>query len=156
PTLEKWLLGRRLFFDRELLRSGGGCTLCHQPDQAFTTLADVKLEQPRMRTLSLVNCVYNKQQFWDGRADALEQVLQRDLQDEQLPQGRLTGAQSPQVRHVWGGVVQRLVGDPDYVERFRDAFGIEKPTQDAVAKALATYLRTILSGNSLYDRAVAA
>src|SRR5262249_11983136 len=43
--------------------------------------------------------------------------------------------------------------DADYRLRFKLVFGIDRPTQDAIAKALATYLRTILSGNSLVDRA---
>src|SRR5205085_8729681 len=55
-------------------------------------------------------------------------------------------------RHAWNGIVHRLEKNAAYGARFRKTFGT-RPTQDNVAKALATYLRTILSGNSVYDRA---
>ena len=48
-----------------------------------------------------------------------------------------------------------MVQDGQYNAKFEFVFGIEHPTQDAVAQALATYMRTILSGDSLYDRAEA-
>src|SRR5262249_52301597 len=54
-------------------------------------------------------------------------------------------------KHAWGGVA-RLRADVTYRTEFNSAFGCW-PTQDTVGKALATYLRTLLSGNSLHDRA---
>jgi cytochrome c peroxidase len=56
-------------------------------------------------------------------------------------------------RHRWDGLVARLRGNQEYRAEFKRVFGISNPTEDAVGKALATYLRTVLSGNSLYDRA---
>jgi cytochrome c peroxidase len=98
-------------------------------------------------TPTLLNCVYRKYLFWDGRADALEEVVQRTLEDEREP------AAGDAPSHVWGGVVHRLRGSTrDYNSRFKEAFGT-LPTQDAVGKALANYLRTLLCGNSIYDRA---
>jgi cytochrome c peroxidase len=146
PTLAKWDIGKRLFFDKDILtdstRAKQSCAGCHQPSHGFTA----NFIHPR-NPPTLIDCVYNTSQFWDGRAGALEEVVQRTLDDE-----RETPGVRPEERHAWSGVIARLRANPDYVKRFEKTFGTP-PTQDAVGKALATYLRTILSGNSLQDRA---
>jgi cytochrome c peroxidase len=146
PTLAKWQLGKQLFFDDGWLRPAGGrkeaCVTCHNPDSGYTETSFARLNAP-----TLINCVYNPHQFWDGRVPALEEVVQRTLEDEREP-----AAGNPAPYHVWSGVIERLRKHKDYPKRFREAFGTE-PTQDAVGKALATYLRTVLSGNAVHDRA---
>ena len=72
-------------------------------------------------------------------------MVQRTLEDEREPK-----APGP-FRHVWHGVVGRLRRDKTYVRQFNEVFTV-LPTQDAVGQALATYMRTILAGNSLHDR----
>jgi cytochrome c peroxidase len=148
PTLGKWELGKRLFFDSnnllpaDLSQKEISCTTCHEPARGFTSR---RLLRPKPPTL--INCVFNTSYFWDGRASALEEVVQRILDDE--------GARSdvqPDQRHVWSGVITRLRANPGYVDRFKRVFGTP-PTQDAVGKALATYMRTILSGSSIHDLA---
>lgn len=149
PTLGKWALGKLLFYRDDWLTADDdlprlSCASCHQPVHNFT---DHRREPSgwRINTPTLLNVVYGKHFFWDGRADSLEEVVQRQVEDDRLP---ATGRQV----HAWGGVVRRLRANDDYVRRFRSVFGTQ-PTQDAVGKALATYLRTILSGASLHDRA---
>jgi len=155
PTFEKWRLGKKLFFAK-VLHSGietYACADCHQPAHGFTE----PRPQPRngvVNTPSLINAVYNRHQFWDGRATALEEVVVRVLQDEHA--ATATKSQPlPEVTHQWRGMVVELARDQAYLAAFDAVFDIPIPTQDAVAKALATYLRTILSGDSLYDRAEA-
>lgn len=153
PTVAKWRLGRKIFHDRALLAGTTtlSCADCHQPDNGFTERRAVSLEGKR-NTLSLVNVAFNRSQFWDGRVRDLEETLVRSLDDEiDANSARLTVLQS----HRFGGVARRLDKIWDYRDEFRDAFGSNRVTQDAVAKALATYLRTIVSGDSLYDRAAA-
>jgi cytochrome c peroxidase len=150
PTLLKWSLGRRLFFDKSLLSPGRelACASCHNPKEGFTENGPVL--RVKMKAPSLINCAFNQTQFWDGRVTYLEEVVQRSLEDE-----RPGVKPDPQddVRHAWKGIVGRLRGSSgDYPEVFRTVFGTY-PTQDNVAKALATYLRTILSANSLHDKA---
>ncbi len=144
PTLAKWELGRRLFFDPTFVssRNRRGCVGCHQPGKGFS---DPTILYPR-NPPTLINSVYNQFQFWDGRVRDLEEVTPA-LEDQPVnPDVR------PDDRHAWPGMVERLRGNPEYVAQFRRAFGTP-PTQDALGKALATYLRTILVGNSLHDRA---
>src|SRR5262249_50778114 len=142
PTLAKWELGKRLFFDKDILSDKRSCADCHQPAHGFSA----NLIHPR-NPPTLINCVYHTAQFWDGRVNALEEVVQRNLEDEREAPGV-----RPEEQHVWSGVIARLRANPDYVKRCEKALGTP-PTQAALGKALATYMRTILSGNSLQDRA---
>lgn len=154
PTLGKWRLGKELFYARRLLGGDLSCARCHTRGTGFTSpLPHTFLNGKNAPTL--INVVYNTHQFWDGRATALEEVVQRSLADE-MPPGLSSDAQEPRW-HSWPGVIRRLrTSDADYYRiRFRDVFGTE-PTQDAVGKVLATFMRTILVGDSVFDRALQA
>jgi cytochrome c peroxidase len=146
-TLEKWELGKKLFFDESYLKAGEklSCAGCHIPEKAFTDGRVASIDEPpydSKNTPTLINVVYNAHQFWDGRADALEQVVQLHREDE-------VESTTP---HSWPGVIKRLRQSKDYPARFQKVFGTP-PTQDAVGKAVATYLRTVLLGDSLHDQA---
>jgi cytochrome c peroxidase len=156
-TFVKWKLGQRLFFDDSWLESKAGtsCATCHRPNHGF---ADDEYRRDGFNTPTLINCVFNRWQFWDGRAGRLEEVVQRTLEDERA-------SNPPQsFHHTWSGVIRRLRNKPMYHEPFNEVFG--KPTsekegreqanitQDTVGRALACYLRTILAGDSIHDRAV--
>jgi cytochrome c peroxidase len=146
-TLAKWELGRRLFFDKTWLdrKEKISCATCHDPMRGFT---DGLKDHSGFNTPTLLNVVYNSYQFWDGRATRLEEVVQRTLEDER----EIATAKDEPFQHVWHGVVTRLKNDFRYIQPFDEAFGTP-PTQDAIGKALATYLRTLLGGDSLFDRA---
>lgn len=155
PTYAKWRLGRHLFF-APILRSGENtyaCADCHKPDTGFSDGCRLCF-RGNVNTPSLINAVYNRHQFWDGRATALEEVVVRSLEDER-PASEEPKRLPAEVTHIWGGLVNELGARPVYRAAFQAVFGIEQPTQDAIAKALATYLRTLLSGDSLYDGAEA-
>jgi cytochrome c peroxidase len=154
PSYGKWRLGRKIFYDQLLEGASArfACASCHEPEHGFAKDQSCNVMGKR-NTLSLLNVVYNKHQFWDGRVDDLEQVLVRSLEDERpISEGSAPNT-SPEVSHVWGGLVKKLAANPDYEQQFKQVFGIRAPTQDSIARALATYMRTILSGDSLYDRA---
>ena len=148
PTVGKWVLGKRLFFDDTWLLPASevriACASCHDPDKGFSNGRPESFTAKHPPTL--INCVYNRWQFWDGHARALEEVVQQTLNDERV-------AADANRRHVWGGVVERLRTHPEYSKRFKEVFGAPV-TQDSIGKALATYMRTILNGNSIYDRAL--
>lgn len=156
PTYAKWLLGKRLFFDDSLLAVSTtktvACATCHDPGQGFTVHVPVPPYAQR-NPPSLFNVVYNRQQFWDGRVTALEEVLIRKLDDVLKLQKDPAKEKSPGYQHVWPGFVDKL-SRAEYRSAFEYAFG-QWPTADSAAKALATYMRTLLSGDSVYDRAEA-
>jgi cytochrome c peroxidase len=154
PTLGKWTLGKKIFHAPLLKASGDvyACATCHDPAHGFT--------QPIARTVgasfnapSLLNVVYRRQLFWDGRVGQLEETIVRSLEDERPPSEPLRRDASPLVTHRWGGLVNALDRDPEMKAAFAREFGVSMPTQDTIAKSLATYLRTLLSGDSLVDRA---
>ena len=154
PTYGKWRLGQKIFFDRLLEGETGrySCASCHQPERGFANDWTRKQRVPR-ETLGLLNVVYNKHQFWDGRVQFLEEVLVRALEDERPLEERKEPKTSPESAHVWGGLVKKLALDPSYDWQFKQVFGVRQATQDTIAKALATYMRTLLVGDSLYDKA---
>ncbi len=157
PTHGAWRLGKILFFDQNLLQGPEGrtyaCADCHRPADAFTEHR-ARARHAFFNVPSLVNCVYNRHQFWDGRARALEEAVQGTLEDDAAPAVLVKPEQAPEARHAWSGVVVRLRDSPRYRLEFARVYGTP-PTLDNAAKALATYLRTLLSGNSVYDRAEA-
>ena len=155
PSLGKWQLGKELFHERQLQAEQGpySCATCHKPEFGFAERASVS-ERGRYNTLSLINVAYNRRQFWDGRVETLEETLVRGLIDERAEDPKRS--EKALQHHNWGGFVRALSATKRYNEKFQRAFGLrpnDHPTQDTVAQALATYMRTILSGDSLYDRA---
>lgn len=141
PTLGKWELGRQLFFDATWLddKPGTSCAGCHDPKLGFS---DGKRQSVGGRnTTTLVNVVYARSLFADGRATYLEEVVQRTPEDER------TGGP-----HAWAGVIARLRKNKVLRSRFLEVFDAP-PHQDALGQAIATYLRTLLAADSLFDRA---
>jgi cytochrome c peroxidase len=131
-TAEKVALGRKLFFDKRLSRDQTlSCASCHDPQRAYTdgrTLAEgIEHTKGERNTPTLVNRGYGAVQFWDGRVKLLEeQVLQPIQNPKEL------GMTLPEVG-------ARL--------------GIDERT---LAQSLASYVRTIRSGNSRVDQYLSA
>ncbi len=148
-TVAKWALGKQLYFD-PLLSSDGtvSCASCHDPRRGYTDQSPVSTGIRGLRggrsAPTVFNSAYHLLQFWDGRAASLEDQAQGPVQN---PVEMFDNE-----GHAWNKVIERLRHKPSYVRQFRAVFGTE-PTQDGAAKAIAAYERTVLSGNSLHDRA---
>ncbi len=148
-TVAKWALGKRLYFEERLSSDGStSCASCHDPKKGFTDQANVSTgirgNKGGVSAPTVFNTAYGAFQFWDGRAASLEDQSQGPVQNA-LEMFDGDG-------HAWKRAVKRLREDKEYTARFKAVFGT-MPTRDAVAKAIATYERTILSGNSIHDRA---
>ena len=145
-TREKVELGRRLFGEKRLSRDNTvACSTCHIPDKNFTDekpLAEGVFERVgNRRTPAILNRGYGKAFFWDGRIPTLEeQVLQPIIAEKEMDM-------------TLEEVVARLDEDDSYRAEFEKVFG-HAISKDGVSHALASYVRTILSGNSRYDRYV--
>jgi cytochrome c peroxidase len=143
-TRQKVALGKMLFSERMLSRDRSlSCISCHDPDRIFTDGRQVSRgingREGTRNAPTLINRGYGVSFFWDGRARSLEeQVLQPIENPLELD---LTLAEA----------VNRLSDRSTYRRRFQLAFGRQVEAQD-LARALASYVRTILSGNSPYDR----
>jgi len=143
-TPAKIALGRDLFFDSLLSDDGTkACATCHNPRYSFTDGRPVSIgvhgRVGRRNVPTLVNRAYGKSFFWDGRIRTLEDQVLQPIQD------------SLEMGMTLDQVVSRLRRDPVYASRFNDTFGRD-PISEDVARALASYVRTILSGNAPFDR----
>jgi cytochrome c peroxidase len=151
-TVEKWVLGKRLYYDKILSTNGSvACATCHAPEKGFAdgkrTSTGINNALGPINSPTVFNAAYNRFQFWDGRGSSLEDQAQGPVGNNKEMFG---GKSDP-----WEEAVIRLRANSDYVKAFNAVFG-HAPTRDAAAKAVATYERTVLLGNSLHDRAEAA
>jgi len=139
-TREKAALGRRLFVDTRLSSDNSlACVDCHQPERARRVAVGVQGQQGTRNAPAILNRTYGRAFFWDGRTATLEeQVLQPIQHPKEL------GADLPTV-------VQRLRADATYQRQFNNIFG-RPPDVRSLSYALATYVRTLFSGASDYDR----
>lgn len=151
-TREKIALGKRLFEDKRFSADGTvSCANCHDPAKAFADGLPVaegihKLKGTR-NAPTVINAAYSTSQFWDGRRPSLEEQ-----------------AKDPFVNPVEHGlgkaqgfhrfIIDIIQKDPDYPKAFQAAFGIEAKaiTMDHVVKAIASFERTVISGDSPFDR----
>ena len=127
-TREKVELGRRLFKDRRLSRDRSiACSSCHDPDRAFSdgrpVAVGINRQVGRRSAPALINRGYGRVFFWDGRAASLEEQVLQPLQD-------------PKEMNMTLAEASARVGLPS----------------GDISRALASYVRSILSGNAPFDR----
>ena len=141
----KVALGHRLFSDRRLSAAGQrSCASCHQPERSFSD------GRPRARGLngadlarntpSLWNLAWSSRYFWDGRAPSLEAqvVMPITARDEMAGE--------------WPSILGQLGADARLPAQFQAAFpGEPAITEATVAKALAAYVRSLISPPTRFD-----
>ncbi len=145
PTAEAIELGRRLFFEPALSADGTiSCASCHRPEHGFADPRALSKgvggqDGPR-NTPTVLNGVYFERQFHDGRADSLEEQVE----------GPVT---SPvEMAQTRAGAVARIGAAGDYQTGFERAFGPGPVTFEKIAMAIASFERTLVSGDSPFDR----
>jgi len=143
-TAEKIELGKQLFFDARLSRdSTVSCATCHEPAKGWSNgerfATGVRGQKGGRSAPTIVNAAFQHFQFWDGRAAQLE--------------GQALGPiQNPiEMDMTLDELVERLNGIEGYRTQFQSIYGSDA-TPDAVAKSIAAFERTVLSGNAPYDR----
>jgi cytochrome c peroxidase len=145
PTAATIALGKRLFYDKRLSKDDTlACATCHNPKYDFTDRHPRSMGVGGAMGLrnapTLINVAYQPLQFWDGRAGSLEAQAASPIADP------LEMNQPHKVS------VSKLGKDPVYRQMFHDAFGSPDITLGRVEKSLASFERTILSGDSAFDR----
>jgi cytochrome c peroxidase len=144
-TQAKADLGRLLYFDRRLSADETvSCASCHVPQKGFTDGAAVstgiKSQMGGRSAPTVINRVYAMAQFWDGRAASLEDQAKGPI------------ANPIEMGMTHDGVVVRIRQVAGYRPLFAKAFGTEDIDIDRLAKAIACFERTVMSGNAPYDR----
>jgi cytochrome c peroxidase len=138
-------LGRRLFFDPRLSRSGAtSCATCHDSARAFTDGRTLSVGDGgaagRRNSPTLLNRAYGTAHFFDGRVETLE------------AQALLPLTNPVELANTHEEIVRRLTADASYRREFERSFGKGAITIDRVASALATFQRTLIAGGSAFDR----
>jgi len=148
-TRGKVELGKQLYFDPRISLDGTvSCATCHNPEKGWTdrlkTSIGIYGQAGARNAPTVLNTVYGKSMFWDGRAPSLEGQSQGPPQNP-IEMGRQSYKQ----------IVDRLRTISGYHEQFQKVFGTDV-TLDGIAKAIASFERVAaLSGNSKYDKYVA-
>ena len=146
-TYEKVQLGRKLFFDRRLSRNGTmSCAMCHVPEQGFTnnemaTSVGIEGRIVRRNAPTIYNVAYLSNMFHDGRDSSLEFQIWGPL----LAPNEMA---NPSI----GSVIKKIRTFADYKGLFEAVFGKRGLGIETVGMALASYERTLVSGNSPFDR----
>ncbi len=145
---EKEELGKLLYFDPRL--SGDNtisCATCHHPDKGWSDGLPRAIgfggKELGRHSPTLINSGYFEVQFWDGRAPTLEAQAKGPIQ-------------APgEMNQKADALIAELNAIPDYKERFAKVFGESGITFDNIAKAIATFERSVVSKNSAYDKYMA-
>jgi cytochrome c peroxidase len=147
-TSEKIALGQKLFFDGRLSADGSvACSTCHDPARAFTdgrpASIGIKGRIGQRNAPTILNALYNKTQFWDGRAKSLEEQAALPIVNSvEMGQPSLQSA------------VDRIAAIAEYREAFKRAFG-PPPNGADLLRAIASYERTQLAFDSPFDHFIA-
>ena len=146
-TEEKLKLGKRLFFETSIsVDHSISCASCHVPENGFADPSQfssgVGGKKGGRQSPPAFNRIFTLRQFWDGRAATLEEQALGPVQNP-------IEMAMPDMETV----VKRLESDPEYVALFKAAFPPEGGvTAEHIANSIATFERSILAGNSPFDR----
>jgi cytochrome c peroxidase len=143
---DKIALGKLLYFDRRFSKDRTlSCATCHNPYHGFTdpkaTSEGVGQKLGGRNSPTVINRLFSAEQFWDGRAEDLERQAHGPLTN---PVEMAMGSHDE--------VVARCKATKGYPPLFAKAFGDDKIDLDRIGKAIAAYERTVLAGNSPFDR----
>lgn len=142
-------LGDKLFHDQRFSATGDvSCSTCHDRAKAFTDSPLMVSEGIRKLTgtrnaPTVANAAFFTSQFWDGRSPSLEDQAQHPFVN---PVEMALPSHEP--------ILAIVRTDPEYVRMFREAFGKEPAAVvlDDVLKAIAAFERTLVFGDSPFDR----
>ena len=158
-TVEGVDLGKKLFYDGHLCGYTGSdenqqmsCATCHNPQHGF----DIGTDNPRFPggqpvglsgqpthhvPLPLVNLVFNSNGYlWNGATTSLEDIVLATFTDP------------TEMNSSYASVVAAIQSNSAYPPMFEKAFGTREITIDRIAKAIAQYVRTLISANSKFDQ----
>jgi len=143
-TVEKATLGKKLYFDTRLSAANLlSCAACHSPAYGWgdgqPRGIGHNMKQLGRRSPTIVNAAFGEIFMWDGRAGSLEEQALGPIRADvemNLPIDQL---------------LAKLKAIPEYQPLFKAAFPKDGMTPDNIAKAIATYERTVVSGRAPFD-----
>lgn len=143
-TAEKIELGKQLYFDKRLSGDNSiSCASCHDPKKGWSngepTAEGFEKQRGGRSAPTVINSAYQTFQFWDGRAGSLEEQALGPI------------ANPIEMNLPIDEAVKKIAAVEGYASQFQAVFG-ESVNADNLAKAIAAFERTVLSGNAPYDR----
>lgn len=147
-TPEKIALGKRLYEEKRF--SGDGtvsCATCHDPAKAFSdglaVAEGIGKQKGSRNSPTVINAAYYTTQFWDGRRATLEEQAKDPFLN---PIEHGLGSHEP--------ILATIRSDATYPAEFQTVFGVAPGaiTIDHVVKAIAAFERTVVAGDSPFDR----
>lgn len=143
-TPEKIALGKQLYFDGRLSADNKvSCASCHDPAKGFSNgeqfATGVEGKKGGRNSPTIINSAYGKLQFWDGRAKSLEDQAMGPVFNP------------IEMKMTAPDVLKKLNAIEGYKKQFQQVFGTDV-TEDGMAKAIAAYERTVLSGDAPFDK----
>jgi len=145
-TVEGVALGRYLFYEERLSGDNSmSCASCHSPAFAFTddgnaVSTGIDGINGTRSSMALINLGWMQSFFWDGRAATLEDQILMPVRDP------------IEMHETWTNAMAKLQADAAYPGLFNAAFGTSTVDSLLAAKAMAQFLRTMISGNSPWDK----
>ena len=146
-TIEGIALGRKLFYEPLLSNDGTqACANCHLAEKSFSDpnrfSTGITGEMGTRNAMPIVNLAWNFQNrfLWDGGAYSLEDQVDDPIENP------------IEMNNTWPNVVATLQANSEYPDLFEQAFGTTTITREFVAKAIAQFERTLISGNSRFDQ----
>lgn len=140
-------LGRHLFYDTRLSGNNSmSCATCHKQEHAFSDnlrfSTGINGQVGTRNSMSLVNLAFNPNQtfFWDGRAETIEKQIFEPVRNP------------IEMASDWNTVVQKVKAEPLYKDLFINAFGSDAVDSVRISKAIAQFLRTIISFEAPFDK----
>lgn len=138
-------LGRHLFYEKRL--SGDNtlsCGSCHKPNAGYSDNRRFSVGIDNIagdrQSMPIMNIGWSSRFFWDGRAKSLEEQI-------------IEPVRNPiEMHETWKNAMNKLKTSPKYVRMFKKAFWGKEMDSIAAAKALAQFMRTMISGNSRFDK----
>ncbi len=143
-TDAKIALGKQLYFDPRLSADNSvSCASCHDPQKGWSngeaTAAGIDGQRGGRSSPTVLNTAYQQFQFWDGRAGSLEEQALGPI------------ANPIEMNLPIEQAVARLAAIEGYARQFQTVFG-EPVNAENLGKAIAAFERTVIAGNSPYDR----
>lgn len=147
-TPEKIALGKQLFFDTRLSADGTvSCATCHAQDKGFVdrfpTSKGIHSQFGKRNAPTVLNAMFQQTFFLDGRAPSLEEQAKLPIVNP-IEMGMKDGA----------AVTAKVAAIPEYVSAFQAVFH-GPVTYDNIGRAIASFERTLVSGDSPFDRFMA-
>ncbi|MFP9097979.1 cytochrome-c peroxidase [Flavobacterium sp. RHBU_24] len=139
-------LGKALFYDNLLSADNTmNCASCHAPDKAFTdgipkSLSNVQGKTVLRNAPTLLNAVYADRYFYDLRAFTLEQQAEHVIFNPN------------EFNTAYSAILKKLEANKGYQQQFKKLFGKKGVTRENFSKALASYVLSLQSFNSDFDK----